>query len=125
MTPLRRNKILIVNDARTASTYIQMMLKSASYETQIAENGIEAIKYLDLFHFNLIITDLNMPEMDGFELTRIIRAREDYRFIPVIFVTAGDGPEVQQKAAEVGSTAFITFPFTKDRLIKVIRSLIR
>lgn len=101
------------------------MLKSACYETQIAENGVEALKYLDLFHFDLIITDLNMPEMDGFELTRILRSRDDYRFVPVIFVTAGEGDEINQKAREVGSTAMVHFPFSKEKILKIIRSLIR
>ena len=125
MTTIRKNRILIVNDAATVGMYIQMLLRSAAYETDLAINGVEALRVLNNKTFDLIITDLNMPEMDGYELTRHIRTHDDYRFVPVIFVTAGDQDEIYRKAKEVGSTAFIQFPFSKDRILKIIRSLIR
>jgi two-component system chemotaxis response regulator CheY len=76
-------------------------------------------------HFDLIITDLNMPEMDGYELTKAVRMHERFRFIPIIFLTGGDTSEVYQKARNAGSTAFITVPFERERLVKIIRTLVR
>ena len=125
MQVLRKKRILIVNDASTVGMYIKMMLRSESYDAEIAINGIDALRILNNQSFDLVITDLNMPEMDGYELTKHIRTHEDYRFIPVIFVTAGDKDEVYQTAKAVGSTAFVQFPFTKERILRIIRSLIR
>ncbi|MCX6271082.1 MAG: response regulator [Bacteroidetes bacterium] len=122
---LNKNKILIVNDAIAVSAYIEVILNSAGYATEKAANGVEALEILNQTQFQLIITDLNMPEMDGFELTRQVRQDTRYRFVPVIFLTGEDKSGVQQKALEVGSSALLSFPFQKTTLFKLIRTLIR
>ena len=104
---------------------ISVILKKHGFEITLADNGIEALERLEELHFDLIITDLNMPEMDGYELTKIIRSKENYRFVPIIFITGGDRSEVYQKAREAGSTAFIGVPFDREKLIKIVRTLIR
>jgi two-component system, chemotaxis family, chemotaxis protein CheY len=122
---VKKLTILIVNDAPAVSTFIKLILKSEGYDSRIAVNGVEAVKMLEETHYDLIITDLNMPEMDGYELTRRTRQHEKYRFIPIIFLTGGDKSEIFSKAKESGSTAFITTPFEKEKLTKIIRTLIR
>lgn len=122
---MEKSKILIVNDAPTVSAFIRIILKSQGLGSVIAENGKEALEKLENEHFDMIITDLNMPEMDGYQLTKIVRNHEKYRFIPIIFLTGGDKSEVYNKAKEAGSTAFLSVPFERERLIKIIRTLIR
>lgn len=122
---VKKLKILIVNDAPAVSTYIKLILKSEGYESGISINGVEALEMLEKSHYDLIITDLNMPEMDGYELTKKIRQDKKYRFIPIVFLTGDDNSDIHSQAKKSGSTAFLTVPFEKERLTKIIRSLIR
>jgi len=122
---VEKSKILVVNDAPAVSAFIRHIVKSQGFDSVVAENGIEALSKLEENHFDLIITDLNMPEMDGYELTRAVRMHDRFRFIPIIFLTGGDTSEVYQKARNAGSTAFITVPFERERLVKIIRTLVR
>lgn len=122
---MEKSRILVVNDAQAVCVLITLILNRQGFEIIVAENGVEALKKLNELHFDLIITDLNMPEMDGYELTKIVRSHEKYRFIPIIFITGGDRSAIYHKAKEAGSTAFISLPFEKEKLIKIVRTFIR
>jgi CheY-like chemotaxis protein len=120
-----KSRILVVNDAPAINVFIGLILKNQGFDSVLADNGMDALKKLDENHIDLVITDLNMPEMDGYELTKKIRSHYKYRFIPIIFLTGGDKSDVYNRAKEAGSTAFINVPFERERLIKIIRTLIR
>ena len=103
---MEKKRILIVDDEKAIRASIVMALKSVKYEIDVAENGVQAIDYLDKISYDLIITDYSMPEMDGLELTRIITAK--YPALPVIMVT---GHKSVCDILQNKNTTFFTKPF--------------
>jgi DNA-binding response OmpR family regulator len=85
---MKKKRILIVDDERAVRASMTMVLKSDNCEIDVAENGIQAIGYIDKISYDLIITDYSMPEMDGLELSRIITLK--YPAIPVLMVTGNE-----------------------------------
>lgn len=114
-------KILIVDDEEMLRTFSQRALDAQRYETQTAENGREALEKLAESKPNLILTDLNMPEMDGFELCRMVKGDDRYQDIPII---AYSGLDNEEKAREAGADAYIQKPFNVDELYQKIDQLL-
>ena len=85
---MEKKRILIVDDERAIRTSMTVALESENFEIDVAENGIQAIRYIDKIPYDLIITDYSMPEMDGLELSRIITSK--YPTIPVLMVTGNE-----------------------------------
>jgi two-component system chemotaxis response regulator CheY len=73
---------------------------------------------------NLILTDLNMPNMDGLELTRRVRTLPNYKFVPVVLLTTESQPEKKQEGKAAGATAWIVKPFNPDQLLAVVKRVI-
>lgn len=103
---MKKKRILIVDDEKAMRATMAVALKSVEYEIDVAENGIQAIGYLDKISYDLIITDYSMPEMDGLELTRIITSK--YPTIPILMVT---GAEFVRDLLKGKNTMFFPKPF--------------
>jgi len=103
---MEKKRILIVDDEKAIRASMVMALKSVKYEIDVAENGVQAIDYLDKISYDLIITDYSMPEMDGLELTRIITSK--YPTLPVLMVT---GYESVRDILKGKNTTFFPKPF--------------
>ena len=86
----------------------------------MAENGVEALKYFDGRDIDLLITDLNMPEMNGIELVKEVRELSKYSFIPIIMLTTERNPEKRQMAEDVKVTTWIQKPFEQERFVKIV-----
>ena len=113
-----KKRILIADDEKDVRALLAMLLRPYGYEIDIVKNGVEAISRIDTRPYDLIITDYMMPEMDGLELTRRIKAK--YPFTPILVVTA-DGPV--QDFLKSGATACISKPFhifELQNLVKII-----
>ena len=120
--PARRARILVVDDARTVREIERSILERAGYEVVTAAGGAEALERLDEREVDLVLTDVEMPGMDGFELTRVIRARRD---VPVVVVTSRDTEEDRALGAEAGVTAYIVKrAFDEHRLITTVARLL-
>jgi CheY-like chemotaxis protein len=103
---MRKKRILIVDDEKAVRTAMVMALDSINYQIDAAENGIQAIGYLDKISYDLIITDYSMPEMDGLELIQIISSK--YPTLPVLMVT---GSELTRDLLKDKNTGYFSKPF--------------
>jgi two-component system chemotaxis response regulator CheY len=113
-------KILIVDDSVTMRQMVSFTLRDAQFEVVEAENGADALKKLDGFAPDLIVTDLNMPVMDGITFIRNARAVAATRFVPILMLTTESqaGKKAEGKAA--GATGWIVKPFNPPNLLAVI-----
>ena len=113
------SKILIVEDNLELLMLMQQLLKSY-YRVYIAQNGVEAMKIIKKKAIDLIISDVMMPEMDGYELTRTLKGDPNYDHLPIILLTAKTQEEDEQEALEAGADEFLTKPFRlKDLKLRI------
>ena len=107
--------VLILEDDQDTQTLLRRILEKAGYETTVAGDGIEALLYLGKKDFDLILSDVNMPNLDG--LTLLALNNQKGITVPVIFLTAQSGEDCEQKCLELGAVDFIKKPFQKDILL--------
>jgi two-component system chemotaxis response regulator CheY len=116
-------KILAVDDSKTMREMVSFTLKSAGYEVVEAEDGKAALTVLGGGKVDAIITDLNMPNMNGFELIRSLRANPAYKFTPILMLTTeGDGSKKEEGKA-AGATGWIVKPFNPEKLVEVVKKV--
>jgi two-component system chemotaxis response regulator CheY len=117
--------ILTVDDSSTVRQMTSFVLQAAGYEVIEAVDGNDALAKLGGQEINLILTDINMPNMDGIEFTRRVRAQEEYKFVPVIMLTTESRPEQKQQGKAAGATGWIVKPFNPDQLLAVVKKVMR
>jgi len=115
--------ILLVDDEEDMLEFLERIL-SSRYETLKTETGQEALQLLDRESVQLVICDVMMPEMDGFELCRRIKSNVEYSHIPVILLTAKNTIQSKIEGLELGADAYIEKPFSKEHLQAQIGSLL-
>ncbi len=116
--------ILTVDDSATVRQMAGLVLRGAGYEVIEAIDGVDALSKMTGQELNLILTDLNMPNMDGLELTRRVRTLPNYKFVPVVLLTTESQPEKKQEGKAAGATAWIVKPFNPDQLLAVVKKVI-
>jgi len=117
--------ILVAEDSITARTLLKNILELAGYQVQTAVDGLEAFTNLQRRHFDLVVSDVEMPRMNGFELTARIRADKKLAELPVILVTALESPEDKKRGIEVGANAYLVkSSFDQGNLLTIIQQLI-
>ena len=117
-------RILIVDDDEMVLMAVNELLKQEGYDVHTASGGVEALKKIDEGDYELLMLDIIMPEMDGFELCKKIRENENYRETPIVFLTAKSQEEDKAKGLEAGANLFLSKPMSPDRLLKVISDTI-
>jgi two-component system chemotaxis sensor kinase CheA len=118
-------QILIVEDSLTTRELEKNILKSLGYEIATAVDGVDALNKINEQKPDLIVTDIQMPRLDGFELTKKIKDDSKYKDIPVVIVTTLDSEEEKKKGIEIGADAYITkSSFDQTNLVNTIESLI-
>ena len=118
---MKRKKILLVDDSRTALFMEQMIFKKSAYDIVIACDGVEAVEKAESERPDLILMDVIMPRMTGFEAVRELRARQSTRSIPIIMVTTrGEAPNVETGFAS-GCTDYVTKPIDALVLMAKVR----
>ncbi|MDA8239492.1 MAG: response regulator [Nitrospiraceae bacterium] len=118
-------KIMIVDDCQTTRKILGMYLKSKGFEVVYAENGLDAIEKLAAASVNMIMTDLNMPYMDGLELVRSIRTDAALSDLPIIMVTTEADPEEKEKAFVAGANGYMVKPVSADAVAQNIRQILK
>ncbi len=119
-----RTRILIVEDSRLQADLLEYVLTQNGYEVTSARNGLEAIEAMSAARPFMVISDILMPVMDGFELCRRIKADDSLKEIPVLLLTALSDPEDVLKGLECGADSFITKPYNEDYLLSQISRVI-
>jgi two-component system chemotaxis response regulator CheY len=117
-------KILVVDDCKTTRKLLGFYLKVKGYEVVYAENGLEAMEKLGRENINLVMTDLNMPYMDGLELTRSMKTEPSLRHIPVLMVTTEGDDDERQSALEAGANGYLVKPVNADMITSNIRDIL-
>lgn len=115
--------ILVADDDKHARMLLRAVLESENYTVSTAENGEQALELLDREHIDLVILDVMMPEMDGYEFTRIVRQTDST--LPILMVTAKHLPEDEKKGFLVGTDDYITKPIDEEKLLLRIKALLR
>lgn len=118
-------KILIVDDCQSTRKLLGLYLASRGYEVAYAENGIDAVEKLSTEKVNLIVTDLNMPYMDGIELVKTLRSDPSRAHIPILMVTTEQDPEERERAMAAGVNGYLTKPVTAEAVTRNIRHILR
>jgi len=118
-------KIMIVDDCQTTRKLLGHYLKSRGYSVVFAENGLDAIEKLGTDTVNLIMTDLNMPYMDGMELTKTLRADPNLSTIPILMVTTENDDVEKEKAYNNGVNGYLVKPVTGDAIAQNIKNIIK
>lgn len=114
---------MVVDDSRTIRKLLSRTLVELGYQVSEAENGVEALAALngEARSVNLILTDWNMPEMNGLDLLKEIRKQEAFNAVPVIMVTTETEMEHMAQALEAGANEYVMKPFTRDILTDKLR----
>ena len=116
--------ILTVDDSRTLREMLAMTLRAAGFKVSSAEDGAAALALAQTEHFALVITDINMPELDGIGLIHALRKLPDYRHTPILTLTTEDSPAHRQAGRAAGATGWMVKPFDPDRLLATLGRLL-
>jgi two-component system chemotaxis response regulator CheY len=117
-------RILTVDDAATMRKMVAFTLKDAGYEVLEAVDGCDALKVLKDRSVDVIITDLNMPNMDGIELTRQLRALPAFARTPIILLTTESDPAKKMAGRMAGATGWIVKPFNQEQLLAIVAKVL-
>ena len=124
-SPTRTHRILVADDSITSRTLLKNILESNGYRVETAVDGMEALDKVRSGNFSLVISDVEMPRMTGFELTQSIRASEGSRDLPVVLVTALGSAVDRDRGLDVGANAYIVkSSFDQSNLLEVVGQLI-
>ena len=118
-------RILVVEDDVNTRKLMQAVLSQNGYEPVPAADGVEALDILDKKHIDLILLDIMMPRMDGYEFTEIIRGNQMLRDIPILMVTARETPADKRKGFLIGTDDYMVKPVDMDEMLLRIAALLR
>ena len=116
--------ILIVDDSASLRQVVNIALASAGYEVIEACDGVDALTKLDGRKIHLIISDVNMPNMDGITLVKEIKQKPDYKFTPIIMLTTESQDDMKSKGQAAGARAWVVKPFQPAQMLAAVSKLI-
>ena len=116
--------ILTVDDSSTMRKVIALALSTAGHQVIEAEDGVAALAVLQSRHVDLVITDVNMPRMDGIEFARQARTLPLFKKTPILLLTTESDPEIKAKGRAAGATGWIVKPFKQEQLLAVIAKVL-
>lgn len=116
--------IMTVEDSISLREMISFTLVKAGYKVIEAEDGRDALAKLLIREVDMVITDLNMPNMNGIDLTRSLRCNPSFKFTPVVFLTTESQVHKKKAAREVGATGWIVKPFKPEQLLSVVKKVL-
>jgi two-component system, chemotaxis family, chemotaxis protein CheY len=118
------HSILAVDDSASMRQMVSFTLKSAGYHVVEAVDGQDAWEKANGKTFDLVLTDQNMPRMDGISLTRKLRESADFKGTPILILTTESSDQMKQAGKAAGATGWLVKPFDPNKLIEVIRKVI-
>ncbi len=119
-----RQRVLVVEDSATMRGFVTAALESAGpFSVTQAESGFHALKVLPRAHYDLIITDINMPDINGLELVRFIRESEAHKHTPLIIISTDGRDADRERGLKLGADAYLVKPFEPEELLEVLRKV--
>lgn len=122
-TDLSGMKILVIDDSNTIRRSAEIFLRQAGAEVALAENGFDALARINDFGPDLVFCDILMPRLDGYQTCALIRRSSRFSHLPVVMLSSRDGVFDRARGELVGSTRYLTKPFTKEALLTAAREL--
>ena len=119
-----KDVILVVDDSASMRDMVGVTLKAAGFQFEVASDGVEALQYAQTTSVKAVVTDVNMPNMDGITLVRQLRDLPHYKFVPILILTTESSLERKRAGKEAGATGWIVKPFDPDSLVKVINRVL-
>lgn len=116
--------ILAVDDSASMRQMVSFTLKGAGYDVVEAADGVEALNIAKSRSVNLVITDVNMPNMDGISLIRELRALPTYKFTPLLMLTTESSADKKQQGKAAGATGWIVKPFNPEQLLNTVKKVL-
>jgi CheY-like chemotaxis protein len=120
----RPGTILVAENEATNRHLMEQILRIAGYETLTATNGREALEMLATGHADLVLVDISMPVLDGYQTLALLREQSAHATLPVVAVTAHATPEDRQRALRSGFTEYLTKPFRPRDLLRLVERLL-
>lgn len=117
-------KILAVDDSASMRQMVSFTLKTAGHTVTDAADGQQALNIAKTQSFDLVLTDVNMPIMDGLTLTKQLRALPAFRFTPILILTTEAGMDKKQEGRAAGATGWLVKPFNPDQLLATIKKVL-
>lgn len=117
--------IMTVDDSASLRQMVSFVLRDNGYEVIEAVDGLDALSKLTGQEIHLVLSDINMPRMDGIEFTRRLRALPQYKFVPVVLLTTESHADKKQEGKAAGATGWIVKPFDPKQLLAVVKKVIR
>ncbi len=116
--------VLTVDDSASIRQMVSFTLKSAGYEVVEAVDGMDGLEKAKGKSFNLVLTDQNMPRMDGLSLIKSLRAMPQYRTVPILMLTTESSDAMKSQGRAAGATGWLVKPFDPQKLIEVVKKVI-
>ena len=113
-------EVLAVDDSRTMRDMIRLALEPQGFTVHTADDGVHGVEVLEGLSPDVIITDINMPRMDGFGFIDAVRGQDQHRATPILVLTTESAAELKSKARAAGATGWIVKPFDPVKLIKAL-----
>ena len=118
-------RILLVDDSASMREMVGFTLRNAGFEVTEAEDGVIAYDIALKDTLDLVATDINMPNMDGFTLTRKLRQLQNYKFVPILVISTETSAEKKKEGKDAGATGWIEKPFDPDHLLYAVNRVLK
>lgn len=118
-------KILVVDDSNSIRDMVSFTLKSAGFETAEARDGLEGLSKAKSASFDLVISDVNMPNMDGITLCQELRKLPSFKFTPILMLTTESSTDMKMRGKAAGATGWLVKPFNPEKLLATIKRVVR
>ncbi|MGE5476778.1 MAG: response regulator [Bacteroidales bacterium] len=116
--------IMTVDDSASMRQMVRLTLAGAGYEVVEAEHGQDALNKVGAAVPHMVVTDLNMPVMDGLTLIRNLRSLASFKGVPIVFLTTESDEAKKREAKEAGATGWLTKPFKQEQLLAVVKKVL-
>jgi len=120
MSAAQQQTILAVDDSASMRQMVRFTLEGAGYKVVQAADGVEALELARNGPVDLVLTDVNMPRMDGIALVRELRSLDTYKFVPMLVLTTESGQDTKMRGKQAGATGWIVKPFNPEQLLATI-----
>jgi len=117
-------KILVVDDSSSLRQMVAFTLRGVGHDVIEACDGAQALSFAETEPFDLVVSDLNMPVMDGVELTRSLRSKSDFEYTPIIMLTTETSTDLRREAKDAGATGWLVKPFNPDKLMATVQRVL-
>lgn len=115
--------VLAIDDSRTIREMLRETLSNAGFEVHVAVDGMDGLDKLQSVRPHVVITDINMPRLDGFGVIEAVRAGADFPALPILVLTTESAPDLKERARKSGATGWIVKPFDDSKLVSAIRRI--